>query len=75
MKKNCTICGQEYESSKVAIIGESEFCVLCRQIKDKRVLYAIASLAKQIENLSKRIVQFHKQELDDERNKDIKISG
>ena len=72
MKKNCFICGQPYEDSKVAIIGESKFCPICRQIKDKSVLFAMTALAKQIENLSKRIVQFHKKELESE---DSKISG
>ena len=66
MKKNCYICGQEYEDSKVAIIGESKFCPICRRIKDKVVLYALSSLSKQIGNISKRIVQFHKKELENE---------
>ena len=68
MKKNCLICGLEYDDSKIAILGESEFCIICRQIKDKKALHAIRSLAKQIENISKNIVHFHKKEIKELKN-------
>ncbi|MFX0084224.1 MAG: hypothetical protein ACFFAU_01020 [Candidatus Hodarchaeota archaeon] len=75
--KKCFICGKPFEDSKVAIIGESNFCPICRQIKDKKALYAIASLAKQINNIARLVSTFHKKELKELENaeKNSSVSG
>ena len=56
-KKQCFICGDKYEDSVLGPDGESNFCHLCRQIKDKIALKALASLAQQIVNISSYVFE------------------